>query len=135
MEKTLIYIYECFFYLFCATDLDFGTKKNGNGTLKTLIFLSYGGSLWNIGKRYEDDMGHFWSVAKIAIRFGCAKQSKNLMKNDRFIKSAADQNPNLNWPIWVLNFFKGEDQTSLFIIQKVLIMLAWLINLIHPQHF
>ena len=23
-------------------------------------------------------MGHFWSVAKVALRFGCAKQSKNL---------------------------------------------------------
>ena len=22
--------------------------------------------------------GHFWSVAKVALRFGCAKQSKNL---------------------------------------------------------
>ena len=83
-------------------------------TIKTINW----GSLLNFGKRYEDDMGHFWSVAKIAIRFGCAKQSKNLMKNDRFIKSAADQNPNLNWPIWVLNFFKGEDQTSLFINSK-----------------
>ena len=23
-------------------------------------------------------LGHFWSVAKVALRFGCAKQSKNL---------------------------------------------------------
>ena len=22
--------------------------------------------------------GHFWSVAKVALRFGCTKQSKNL---------------------------------------------------------
>ena len=25
-------------------------------------------------------MGHFWSVAKVALKFGCAKQSKNLKK-------------------------------------------------------
>ena len=37
------------------------------------------GTLSNFGKRYEDDLkGHFWSVAKVALRFGFAKQSKNL---------------------------------------------------------
>ena len=37
------------------------------------------GTLLNFGKRYEDDFkGHFLSVAKVALRFGCAKQSKNL---------------------------------------------------------
>ena len=25
-------------------------------------------------------MGHFWSVAKVTLRFGCAKQSKNLKR-------------------------------------------------------
>ena len=45
--------------LFCATDLDFGTKNNGKmkkSTLETLIFSSYGGTLLNFGKRYEDDI-------------------------------------------------------------------------------
>ena len=38
------------------------------------------GTPLNFGKRYEDDLykGNFWSVAKVALRFGCAKQSKNL---------------------------------------------------------
>ena len=38
------------------------------------------GTLLNFGKRYKDDLlkGHFWSMAKVALRFGCAKQSKNL---------------------------------------------------------
>ena len=47
-----------FFHSFSATDLDFGTKINERmkySTLKTLIFSSYGGSLLNFGKRYEDD--------------------------------------------------------------------------------
>ena len=47
-----------FFHSFCATDFDFGTKNNGRikqSTLKTLIFSSYGGSLLNFVKRYEDD--------------------------------------------------------------------------------
>ena len=36
-------------------------------------------TLLNFGKRYEDNLkGHFWSVAKVALMFGCAKQSKNL---------------------------------------------------------
>ena len=35
----------------------------------------------NFGKRYEDDIkGNFSSVAKVALRFGCAKQSKNLTR-------------------------------------------------------
>ena len=41
------------------SDLDFGTKNNGRikeSTLKTLIFVSYGGSLLNFGQRYEDDI-------------------------------------------------------------------------------
>ena len=40
------------------------------------------GTLLNFGKRYEDDFykGHFLSVAKVALRFGCAKQSKNLKR-------------------------------------------------------
>ena len=33
------------------------------------------GTLLNFGKRYEDDLR---AVAKVALRFGCAKQSKNL---------------------------------------------------------
>ena len=39
------------------------------------------GTLLNSGERYEDDLtlkGHFWWVAKVALRLGCAKQSKNL---------------------------------------------------------
>ena len=38
------------------------------------------GNLLNFGKRYEDNFykGHFWSVAKVALRFECPKQSKNL---------------------------------------------------------
>ena len=37
------------------------------------------GTLLNFGKRYEDNFkGHFWSVAKVALRYGCAKQFKNL---------------------------------------------------------
>ena len=38
-------------------------------------------TLLNFGKRYEDNlMGHFLSVAKVALRFGCAKQSKNFKR-------------------------------------------------------
>ena len=37
------------------------------------------GTLLNFGKRYDNYFkGHFWSVAKVALRFGCANQSKNL---------------------------------------------------------
>ena len=37
-----------------------------------LISTIVNGTLLNFGK------GHFWSVAKVALRFGCVKQSKNL---------------------------------------------------------
>ena len=40
-------IYECFFYSFCATDINFGIGNNGSmklSTLKTPIFSSYWGS-------------------------------------------------------------------------------------------
>ena len=37
------------------------------------------GTLLNFGKKYEDDLKViFDQVAKVALRFGCAKQSKNL---------------------------------------------------------
>ena len=44
-----------------------------------LISTIVNGTLLNFGKRYKDNFkGHFWSVVKVALRFGCAKQSKNL---------------------------------------------------------
>ena len=37
------------------------------------------GTQLNFGNRYEDNLkGHFLSVAEVPLRFGCAKQSKNL---------------------------------------------------------
>ena len=38
------------------------------------------GTLLNFGKRYEDNLRIIWSVAKVALRFGCAKQSKDLKR-------------------------------------------------------
>ena len=45
----------------------------------TKVLHMVNGTLLNFGKRYEDDVkANFWSVAKVALRFGCAKQSKKL---------------------------------------------------------
>ena len=62
-----------FFHSFCATGLNFGTKNNGRmkqSTLKNLIFASYGGSLLNFGKRYEDDIRvifHQWQKLHLGL--------------------------------------------------------------------
>jgi hypothetical protein len=46
-------------------------------TISTMVNCT----LLNFGKIYKDDFkGHFWSVAKVAPRFGCARQSKNLKR-------------------------------------------------------
>ena len=45
------------------------------------------GTLLNFCKQYENDFykGNFKSVAKVALRFGFAKQSKNLERYQLFI--------------------------------------------------
>ena len=40
----------------------------------------------NFGKRYEDDIK---SKSKVALRFGCAKQSKNLKRYLLYRQSSA----------------------------------------------
>ena len=50
----------------------------------------------NFSKRYEDDICvNFGSVSKVALRFGCAKQSKNLKRylvsNKPYVKKTPKQ--------------------------------------------
>ena len=57
------------------------TMVNVAKTLDLPSSTMVNGTLLNFGKRYKDDFkGHFWSVAKVALRFRCTKQSKNLKR-------------------------------------------------------
>jgi hypothetical protein len=70
--------------------------------------------------------GHFWSVAKVALRFGCAKQSKNIERYLVFMKLQLNYCEILfRYKVIVFRLQKGFDPIVRISIKDLEALLCW----------